>query len=230
MINLRTTIDAVKALYYKGSATDDRQFSDKLIAHLLYIARARLIQQKLDRGKQLSESMYQTFVMDFTDASFSGSQCATGLCTYKRSLYKVTPPIMSKKGPALQVLNLNGEILDNLGVTTTKYASKFALSQKKTPSWFYHNDYIWVLNSPYLKKLLIKMIGTEDQLQTELCAEGGTNCVLSYSNAFVDPDLEEELYNAVVRLMTIRQLADKLNNNVDDTLESALPAQKEITQ
>lgn len=230
--NLKAHIDSVKELYYKGASTDDRKFSDKFIAHLLNSARAILIRQQLDKGRALSENMYTTYVMDFEDKEFHGSQCASGTCVYKRSVYSIATPIMTKKGSAIEVLNLNGETLNSTSVTTNKYANKYALKgkNKQDVAWFIFGQYLWLLNAKYIKKLMVKSISSEKPSITESCAIGNnTTCVYAYSDVFIDAELESAMYAMVIQMMSTRTRIDKLNNNADDTDEISTAAARPET-
>lgn len=63
-------IYAIKNVLAHGAASDDFNLSDRLIAHYLQVARARLIEQKIDKYYYISEQSYQDLCLDLALSSF----------------------------------------------------------------------------------------------------------------------------------------------------------------
>lgn len=63
-------IYAIKNLLAHGPASDDFTLSDRLISHYLQVARARLIEQKIDRYYYISEQSYQDLCVDLALSTF----------------------------------------------------------------------------------------------------------------------------------------------------------------
>lgn len=76
MASLLEHVYAVKGILSHGPSSDDFSFSDRLIAHFLQVARARLVEQKIDKYHFISEQTYQDWCVDLELSNFHN--CCTG--------------------------------------------------------------------------------------------------------------------------------------------------------
>lgn len=89
-MNLQHHVYAIKNLLSHGPASDDFRLSDRLIAHFLQVARAKLIEQKIDKYYYISEQSYQDWCADLELSNFHN--CCTGPdvdCQILRSVLEV---------------------------------------------------------------------------------------------------------------------------------------------
>jgi len=138
-MTVKEHVDVLKALYYRGAASDDRRLSDKFFSRILYAVRNKLIKERLDKGYPLPEEAYTVVCIDLANSPMHTCNCADGACEYKRSIAKLPNVLNSKKGNTITVMNLNGEVIDAYGIDVNVY-QKYALNQKKDTAWFYFND------------------------------------------------------------------------------------------
>ena len=231
-MNLKVHIDAVNELMHGGIPSDDRRLSDAFVAHMLFAVRNDLIRKRLDKGTALSEEVYNTICMDVADSTFHECNCAEGACSFKRTVFKLPATLQTKKGMALKVMTLNGAVIDNLSIDTNRYANKYALvgsSESARESnifdvsltnWYIHNNYVFIQNNPYIKKILVKGVFAEpiSSASLEQCTgTGSTNCVYPYSDSgFIDNDLLPALYSMTIQLINARA-QDKVSDALDST-------------
>jgi hypothetical protein len=237
-MNLKTHIDALKQLMHGGIPSDDRRLSDGFLSHILFAVRNDLLRKRLDKGVALSEEVYSTLCMDVSDSAFHNCNCAEGGCPVKRTVFHVPNALQTKKGVTLKVMNLNGEVIDNLSVDTNKYSKEHGLIQRlKSPdsfdisqmNWYFHANHIFVQNNPHIKKILVKGVFAESvsNLNLEQCTGINTNCVYPYSDSgFIDQDLLPALYAMSLHLIN-RPVQDKVSDEIDATVPTEAMSQRQ---
>lgn len=126
-MTLRHHVYAIANLISQGPVSDDFSFSDRLIAHFLQVARARLLEQKADKYHYISEQSYQSLCLDLELSSFHNC-CDTPAndCKVLKSTTPVPKFLNSRWGNFLKVMDLSGEVVPEYGNTPSKY-SAFAL-------------------------------------------------------------------------------------------------------
>lgn len=67
---------AVKDILSRGVASKDFRLSDRLISHFLQVARAKLIEQKIDKYHFVSEQSYQNWCVTLELSDFHN--CCNG--------------------------------------------------------------------------------------------------------------------------------------------------------
>lgn len=224
-MTVKEHVDVLKELYYRGAASDDRRLSDKFFSRILYAVRNKLIKEKLDKGQSLSEDIYTTVCVDLINSPMHNCNCADGACEYKRSIIKLPNVLNSKKGNTINIMNLNGEVIDSYGVDINQY-QKYALNKKKETAWFYHNNYVFVINNTYVKKVMVKAIFTEEAKPAllEVCSGNTPVCTFPESGtvSFISGDMDAIMYELALLLINKSpRIQDKLNDNTDSTEQNA---------
>lgn len=224
-MTVKEHVDVLKVLYYRGAASDDRRLSDKFFSRILYSVRNRLIKDRLNKGDSLPEDAYTVVCVDLINSPMHTCHCADGACAYKRSIIKLPNILNSRKGNTITVMNLNGNVIDNYGVDVNQY-QKYALNQKKNTSWFYFNNYIFLLNNKLIQKVMVKAIFTSDVKISDLeaCNTGSGICFYpgSESPNFIPGDMEALMYEMALALINKNpRVQDKLNDNIDSVEQIA---------
>ena len=220
-MTLKVHLDVLKEQYYRGVPSDDRRLPDKFFERILYAVRNQLIKERLKNGEYVSDDAYSYICVDLENSSYHTCNCAENTCQYKRSIYKLPNILNSKKGLALSVLNLNGEVLNTSEVDTNLYEKKYRLNDlaNQDIAWFYQNHYLFLLNAPHVKKVIVKAIFSEDFTNLEICNNNDNACVYPGSqSSFIPSDLEAKLYQLSLELIMSRTKKgqDRFNDNVDN--------------
>ncbi len=213
---------AVKNILSHGPASDDFNYSDRLIAHFLQIARAKLIEQKANKYNFISEQSYQDLCIDLELSNYHGC-CGTAdlECKIMKSTIEVPKFLNSRWGNFLKVVDLEGTVLPEITPTQNKY-SKYALAPTQI-GWFLNNNYVYVVNSKVLTKILLNgLFDNPDDIHQKNCptVTGGT-CSDFMSEQFpIDSDLISPMYEMTLRFLMIPTPNDIENNARDIQIPS----------
>lgn len=212
-------IYAIKNVLAHGPASDDFSFSDRLISHYLQVARARLIEQKIDKYYYISEQSYQDLCVDLTLSSFHDCCDIPDLdeCKVMKSIAEVPKFLNSRWGNHLKVTDLVGNVIPELSITQNKYA-KYALSKPGT-GWFMHNNKIYIVNNKVLKKILLNGLFDDPESIHNLNCPNITdgNCPSYFDADFpIDPDLIDPMYRITLELLGKVSFPNDIENNARD--------------
>ncbi len=226
-MNIQVHIDALKYKLQQGSASRDRRYADSFLKHMLVAARKTLIKRRLEKGDILPDNFYKFTCIDFEDSPYHNCNCATGTCLFKTSV-KLLPNIVSYKGDLLlNIMNLNGDIIEKIDLAVVKYRGLYALNNNvKGRAWHIKNRKIVMLNDSKLQKGLARYVPLdfdEDYNMEANCSNNSnsSNACFTDSNDIVFYDDDATLYNMAYELI-IGKSQDKLNNSTDDTIPTNL--------
>lgn len=208
MSQIRIHVESIKYMINKGVASDDTRLSDNYIAHLLKVNRSKLLKEKLDKSKSLSEINYTTLCMEVESADFHNCACLEDEgCYIKRTVEKIPKDLVTKDGSTVLVMNLEGERLDNITIdqnNLAKYGRRTTTGLKQDLGWFLHNGYIYVLNNTKIGYILVKGI-FEDLNEINhmpICSnENNSTCKLMDLDFPIDGDLVNPLYKMTIELI-----------------------------
>lgn len=217
-MTIKTVVDGLKYRLNGGAASDDRRLSDKYLEHVIVSARNTLLRQKKDKKQEIPEYLYTYLCTDVVDSPFHNCNCEEGFCIYKATTLSI-PSFID-----LQVLNLNGEAINEMCIDTHKYKLKHAKTGKGGMNYEYKNGKIFLYNAlPQLKKIMIKGIFSEEIKAMESCPTSSTTsgtCVMKASTLFIDDLYIKELYDIAESIVYGRMkqnINDNSTNKKDDT-------------
>jgi hypothetical protein len=217
-MTLRQHVYAIANLLSQGPVSDDFSYSDRLIAHFLQVARARLLEQKADKYHYISEQSYQSLCLDLQLSSFHNCcDTAANDCKVLKSVTTVPKFLNSRWGNFLKVMDLSGEVIPEFGNTQSKY-SVYALVTPTT-GWFMHDNYLYVLNNKHLSKILLNALFDDpNEIHQFNCPTSGETCTEFMSEEFpIDSDLIDPMYRLTLEfLLQSRGLPIDTENNAKD--------------
>jgi len=210
---------AIKNLLNHGPASDDFNYSDRLIAHFLQVARAKLIEQKADKYNFIAEQSYQDLCVDLELSNYHGCCGAAELdCKIMKSTLEIPKFLNSRWGNFLKVTDLEGTVIPELNLTQSKL-SKYGLAPSTT-GWFLSNNHIYIVNNKMLTKILLNALFDDpDSVHKKNCPDqpDGSTCVSFLNTEFpIDSDLVSPMYELVIKFLMLTS-ANDLENNARDT-------------
>lgn len=211
-------IYAIKNLLARGNASDDFSFSERLIAHFLEVARGKLILDKINKYKFVSDQSYQDLCVALQESVYH--DCCDvidfGDCKLLKSIDPLPKFLNSAWGNFLKVTDLSGNVISELTLTQNTY-SKYAIIKPKT-GWFLHNNHLYVLNNTGLRKVLLNALFSNPQeIYDTNCTTGTGKCVEYLAQEFpVDADLMQAMYELTLKLLLGTKLPNDLENNARD--------------
>ena len=221
-MNLKNYVDTLKYKLNSGAASRDKRFADSYLRQILISARKTLIKRRVDKGESLPDGFYRLQCVDFTNSPYHNCNCAAGTCEFKVSIKSLPEIISSKKQLQIDVLNLNGEYINELNVAQTKYRDKYALLSNKDKglTWHIQNKRIVLMNGQNIEKLLISYIPAGDIEEVYVMENCGNNSGLSCSpiNDVIFYDDDATLLQLAEQIILGRTAVDNTNNQLDETV------------
>lgn len=217
-MKLISHVYALRNILSRGPVSDDHRLSDRLIAHFLQVARARLIEQKIDKYHFISEQSYQDWCVDLELSSFHSCCEAPELdCKVLKSTIAVPKFLNSRWGNHLKVMDLEGRVLPEIKLTQTRFAL-YALSRQPI-GWFMHNNHLYIVNSKALTKVILNgLYNDPEEIHNYNCPGTGSNCPEFMQEEFpIDSDLVDSMYKVALDLLLLatKQPIDTENNFKD---------------
>jgi len=209
---------AVKGILSRGPASDDFRLSDRFIAHFLQVARARLIEQKINKYHSVSEQSYQDWCVNLELSNFHGCCTAPDVdCQILKSTLEVPKFLNSRWGHYLTVLDLTGRVIPEITLTQNRF-SEYALSTPST-GWFMHNNYLYIVNNKVLTNIILNALFNDPETIHSLnCPGTAEACPEFMQEEFpIDSDLVDPMYRLAIELLSLayRQGLDTENNFKD---------------
>jgi len=207
---------AVKNIVSHGPASKDFSYSDRLIAHFLQVARGKLTLEKINKYSFISNQSYQDLCIDLEKSSYHNC-CGTETDCYVLKSTKVIPKFLTSRwGNFIKVTDLTGLVLSEISLTQTHY-SEYALTPQKV-GWFMHNNYLYVVNSNLLSKILINALFDDPQAVAQLNCPTSTDVCDVFAQEFpVDADIVDAMYKITIEyLMTSQKIPKDDENNAND--------------
>lgn len=197
---------AIRNLLSKGIASDDTQYSLRLIAHFLNVARAILTEQKADKYRYISEQSFQSLCVPLEKGQFHNCcDYPNATCLVLKSIDPLPKFLNSRWGDFAKVMTLAGEVLSK-GSTTSNSYSKYTVTNKKAkPSWFIHDNHLYVLNNTFLEVILLNgLFDNPIEIEQLNCpADSDQTCPDYFDSEYpIDPDLIEPAYKKVLDLFS----------------------------
>jgi hypothetical protein len=226
---------AIRNLLSKGVASDDSQYSLRLIAHFLNVSRAMLTEQKSDRYRYLSEQSFQTLCVPLEKGSIANCcDYPNAGCTLLKSKIKIPKFLTTRSGDFIKVTTLNGEVIPKTSILKNKL-SKYSITNKADkPGWFILNDYLYIINNTDLEVVLLNSLFENpseiDKLNCSNSTNGtstsSTTCSDIFDNEYpIEPDLVEGVYRKtldLIRFSISLPPKDRENNAQDDQVSGQL--------
>ena len=115
---------ALKNILAKGPISNSMGLSSRLIAHFLQVARARIIEQKIDKYHFISEQSYQDWCVRFELSNFHS--CCEGPnldCKVLRSTEPIPKFLNSRWGNYVKVMDMSGRVIPRLTMTQNRFST-----------------------------------------------------------------------------------------------------------
>lgn len=220
---------AIRNLLSKGVASDDTQYSLRLIAHFLNVSRAMLTEQKSDRYRYLSEQSFQTLCVPLEKGSIANCcDYPNAGCVLLKSKIKIPKFLTTRSGDFIKVMTLSGDVIGKSSILKNKL-SKYSITNKNNkPGWFILNDYLYIMNNTDLEVVLMSSLFENPSDIDQLNCSTSTNsdgtstsvCTDIFENEYpIEPDLVEGAYKKtldLIRFSISLPPKDKENNAQDD--------------
>lgn len=214
---------ALKNILSHGTPSDDFSFSNRLIAHFLKVARAKLIEQKADKYHFISDQSYQSLCVDLVPSSYHNC-CDTDVdtCQILKSIDIIPKFLNSRWDNFLKAMDLTGNVIPEFNLTQNKF-SKYAL-YKPTTGWFLHDNHLYIINNVVLEKVLLNALFDDPSVVSLInCSSTTGNCNDPFDEEFpIDSDLVDPMYKmAMSFLLQGMQLPKDLENDTKDSSQVA---------
>ena len=209
----------------KISGSDDSFFNENHIRFLLNNWRTRLLKQEYDvnKGKEVSESAYQTICLELEDNSTLGEDIACG--EFFRRSVKAIPALLNSVGN--QILSAGGIFSNDRVVFVSRQKMRFVGYNKWLKNIIYaafgddHKLYLSSNNSQfkYLESVQFTGVFEDAEKAMELSCEKNTeSCnILDQEYPFETYLVPVLVYNVVKEIMGVKyQPIDTENNDQDD--------------
>lgn len=214
---------ALKNLLTHGISSDDFSYSDRLIAHILRVCRATLIEQKLNKYNPISPQSYQDLCVSLELSSFHGCCDVPDMdCKILKSSEPIPKFLNSRWGNFLKVLDMTGTTIPEFNLTQNRL-SKWGLLSVPT-GWFMHNNHLYVINNSFITTVLLNALFDNPEEIYELnCSIENGDCGDYLGQEFpIDSDLVDPMYkmsmDMLVKSMSLPK--DEENDAKDQTRPS----------
>lgn len=212
-------IYAVKNLMNKGVASDDSRYSNALIAHILKIIRATLIERKADKYYYISEQSFQSLCMPLELGKFDN--CCIDFededCFILKSVYKIPKTLNTRWGDFIKITDLVGNVVSKTSVTANKFAKYSLTNSPQKIGWFIHDQHLYIINNKKLELILINALFSDPtEIENLNCKANDLDCPSIYEEEFpIDSDLIDPLYKMTIEYLqnAIRIPEDNENNS-----------------
>lgn len=226
-MTLQEHVYAIQNLISKGVSSDDKDFSNAFIAHLLKINRALLLQRKMEKNKEIHSTNKTIICMPFERGQLANCpNCNIPEldCYFFKGLGKLPKAIISTSGMSYVFRTIDGNILSQMSITNNKYGKYSAVKESKK-GWFILENtpfVIWPKDKDHLdfKLGLIEFVAEdpEELALLNICGEDdNAPCIDTANNEFpIDSDLIHPLYQMTLQMLQVSMgmPEDDLNNSV----------------
>lgn len=227
-MTLEKHVYAIQNIISRGAISDNKDFSNDLIAHFLKVNRSVLIKRKLDKEIQASENLRVTICLPMEEAQIAdcpGCGLPDVNCDLYRSVIQLPDAIVPKIGSEYIARKIDGSTISKYTITNRQF-DKFNVVGKLTSGYFVHNKYLYFIAPPGSKMmtLLLDFIpeSPEDVEELNLCQNptiGDSDpCRLSDVAFTIDPELVLPMYQMTLELLGLSY------NMPEDDLENGVSA------
>ena len=201
MSDLTKHIYAIKNIVSRGPVSDDFNYSDRFIGHLLKVTRNRLIKQKLDKYNAISPYAYQDLCLTLERGQYSYCpNLPTTSCFILKSVNELPEILSPRWGYAAKVTYVDGRELSSTNLTSNEY-KKYSLLNNVSlkDKWFIHNKKLFILSDQdYLQKILITAV-FEDPEEVFDSNQSGCPTAGQEVDFTIDPELVDPMYEMVLK-------------------------------
>lgn len=212
----------LKNLLTHGISSDDFSYSDRLIAHVLRVCRATLIEQKINKYNPVSPQSHQDLCVPLALSNFHGCCDVPSMeCKILRSTFTVPKFLTSRWGNYVKVSDMIGVTIPEFNLTQNRLA-QWGLVTIPT-SYFLHNNYLYVINNSFIDTVLLNALFDNPEEIYELnCNIESNDCGDYLGQEFpLDSDLIKPMYEMALDMLT-RSMSlpkDEENDAKDQTRE-----------
>lgn len=205
MATLLHHIYSIQNIVNKGIASDDKVFSDRLVAHWLKTARSVLLKQKLDKYHPISDLSFNTLCVPLELTTYSDCNCLPPDlgCQILRSTCKIPQDLVSRHGTSIQIKYLDGTVMSKTYPTQNKWAKYSLAKNYLVDGWFIEDGYVHVVNNKRLPLVLAKAIWEDPEIVANFCTCAGTTdpCYdIQEDNFPIDAELVLPMYELTLKL------------------------------
>lgn len=206
-MNINYHIYAVKNLNTGGNPADEYPFTDDFIGHMLTVARAAVLENKLSKYHPISEANYQTIKMELTDGG--ETKCDDGICN-RITINKVPSLIQSRRNSSIRVTDLEGNTLIKTSLLRNKTSAYSLYPNKDQVKWYFSGGKIIVVGAKLLDCILVHGL-FEDVIET--CEGVSGECVKDFP---IDSDLVDPIYKITLDYLNrALQTGEDTTNNAN---------------
>lgn len=211
----REHVYAIKNLLSGGPASDDYQYSNRLIAHFLQVARTLLIEQKANKYVPISPQSYQSWCVSLEKGSYHNC-CDTpsSNCQLLKSTIKIPKFLSTRFGDLAKVTDLNGVPISKTSPTIQRL-SKYSITNKQPKvGYFIHDNYLYIVANKSLTKVLLNNVFFDpSSIEALNCSIGEGNCKEPFDSEFpIDADLIAPMYELTLKYLTASIAKDYEND------------------
>lgn len=219
--DLTTHIYAVKNLISRGPSSDDMDYSNRFIAHLIKINRNLLMRRKADKFQSMSPFSYQSLCVDLERASYT--ECTTlnlpADCMLLRSTIEIPNILGAGRRTLGRITYVDGRPISHISPQAMAW-NKYRENQVNSDRYFIHNKRLYILPAnKYLKKVFVYAIFEDPEEIANIestCISPGDKVDFT-----IDAELIPPLYELVLQqLAATKALPRDDENNAKDTENS----------
>lgn len=197
-MTLKQHVYAAKAIVNSGIPSDDSRLTNSLVEHFLIISRSKLLEQKLNKLQQLSDTDYQSFCLDLEKVTYHDCDCTTDPdCLILRSTKKLPMYIRSSKWSTLKIRFVDGRNIDRSNITSNILSKYSNTKQDQETKYFIDNQYVYILNHPDLKKIGARAVWSDPSALDNYtsCINSDSSCYDSLNDEFpIDAGMVYDMY------------------------------------
>lgn len=224
MSDLTKHIYTIKNIVSRGPVSDDFNYSDRFIGHLLKVTRNRLIKQKMDKYNSISPYVYQDLCVTLERGQYSDCpNLPTTSCYILKSVDDVPEVLQARWGYAGEVTYVDGRKLSHTNLTSNEYKRYSLLNNVNNlkDKWFIHNKKLFVLsNNGYLMKVLLSGVFEDPEEVFDMNLEGCPTAGMP-KDFTIDPELVDPMYEMVLKSMGISHQFVRDDENNAKSIEVA---------
>ena len=223
---IKEVIERIQNLYNEGVLPYYNRLSNRRIYSIIMSSRSLLLGQMLSKHLKISQNNYELLpCIELEIVSRDLCPCAVpSACTILRSKEKLPEILTSSTTYAIQsVLSTDWAIkFDYLNVNATRYATYDKYTSTK-PSYFIHNDYLYILNITALQYVSMTAI-FKDTVETFYKFNCGGDVCLKYSS-YLERELSLDINLVPTVIQMVLQELSALNTPKNESKGEASPEQ-----
>ena len=205
MSTVASNISAVRSLIRQ--VQDDSDYTDKFLYSLLSSAKARLLRQKLDRGK-LSEFNWVTFCVSLVTGKSHNCDCVAVGCDVVRTEFEIPKVLNSRHSDLIRVETLGGKLIPYRTEDQVLNEAEDDILGSSM-KWIMRSRKLIIFNGLDLKAVQITSVPEDISAWADIhsCVDASGNpsdCFNIFESDFgLDEDLTVPAYKMVLELLRI---------------------------